>query len=140
MSSEQDVVNALKAELAATAPARLVTRDYMDFADRDEADLSAGIFTVLAGRGDGYQNLVGRMASNGLLRPVIVGQILLPDSSSGSAVEDAELAMLEDVKTLIRRDDLPPPISGIEFLGFQSSGQLDAPYGWCAIQTQIRAI
>lgn len=126
---------ALKTALAAAMPTRVVTRDLKDFADRPKADVAAGVFTLISKGERGYRNYNGREAMDGRHSMLLVGQIALGEDAAPSAVEDAEFAMIEEVKGFVRA--LPASLCSLTMTGFQQSGQLDAPYGWVAITLEV---
>lgn len=125
---------AVLAALSAAVPARVVTRDLKDFADRAPADLAAGVFTLVSLGESGYRNLNGREAMDGKHRMLLVGQIEMGEDAAPSAIEDAELAMVEDVKAFVR--NLPAELCSLVMTGFRQSGQLEAPYGWASIDLE----
>lgn len=126
---------AMKTALTTAMPTRVVTRDLRDFADRAKADVAKGVFTLVSKGEGGYRNYNGREAMDGKHRILLVAQIVLAETASPSAVEDAEFAMVEEVKTFLRA--LPAELCSLVMKGFQQSGQLDAPYGWVAIELEI---
>lgn len=129
-------MNLLKTHFASLVPNRVVTRKFVDFADRDHDELKAGVFTLLSRGESDYANYVGREADLGRQEVMILGQVVL-DDADGEQVEDAEFALLEDVKALAR-SALPDGISGVLFTGFKQSGQLDGDYGWIVCQLTIK--
>ncbi|MDP3425487.1 MAG: hypothetical protein Q8S32_17235 [Burkholderiaceae bacterium] len=126
---------ALQSALADAMPARVVTRKLQDFADRPKADIAAGVFTLISKGERGYQNYNGREAMDGRHSMLLVGQVELGEDADGEAVEDAEFAMIEEVKGFVRA--LPASLCSLTMTGFQQSGQLDAPYGWVAITLEM---
>jgi N-methylhydantoinase B/oxoprolinase/acetone carboxylase alpha subunit len=126
---------ALKTALATAMPTRVVTRDMKDFGDRAKADIAVGVFTLISAGEGGYRNYNGREAMDGKHRILLVGQIELAESALPSAVEDAEFAMIEEVKGFVRA--LPVGLCSLSMTGFRQSGQLDAPYGWVSIDMEI---
>ena len=98
MSEIGDRMNLIKATLAAALPARIVTRDLLDFASRKDSELQAGIYTLVSRGEKGYQNLLGRAAMDGNHNIILVGQIQLDEKATPSGVEDAELTMVDEIK------------------------------------------
>ena len=98
MSSDLTIqMEVVKAGLAARVPARIVTRDLLDFANRKPADLTAGIYTVLSSDEGGYSNNMGREAAYGRHNIMILGQFKLAETVVPSAVEDAEGVMIDEI-------------------------------------------
>lgn len=129
-----DSMNALRAGLAAAMPARVVTRDLLSFDLRSEADLTAGVLTVLSSREGRYANYRGREAQMGRLNVVVVGQLKLLESALPSTVEDAEFAFAEQVKAFLG-GELPVP--DVQLIETRFSGQMEAPYGWFAMDWEV---
>lgn len=125
---------ALLVALAAACPARVVSRDLKDFADRTKTELTAGVFTLISIGESGYRNYNGREAMDGRHRMLLVGQVQLAEDADPSAVEDAEFAMVEDVKAFVR--SLPTNLCSMVMTGFRQSGQLEVPYGWVSIDLE----
>lgn len=130
-----DALNGMKAALAAALPARVVTRDLKNFDQRKDAELQAGVLTLVAAREFGYANHRGREADMGRLSLAIVGQIKLPGKPAPSTVEDAEFAFAAEVKTFLAG---ALPVSDALLLETRFSGQLEAPYGWFAMDVEVR--
>jgi hypothetical protein len=123
-------MNALKAEMAAMFPARVVTRDLQDFPQRSAADREKGIYTLVSRSEDSYTHTIGREASDGNHKIGLLGQIEVAENAPPSAVEDAEGMMIDEVKALMRsRTQLT---NSLRLIGFRQSGQLEAPWGWVA--------
>lgn len=121
--------------LAERYPGRIVTRSLKDFAARQPAELKRGIYTVVSkGEGD-FANLRERAAMDGKHRLLLVGQIQLQEKADGEAIEDAEFAMIEEIKEFLR--DLPPALACLDMTGYQQSAQVEAPYGWIAADLEI---
>ena len=125
---------ALKAGLAAAMPGRVVTRDLLAFDLRQESDLVAGVLTVLASREGRYANYRGREADLGRLNVVVVGQLKLPEDALPSEVEDAEFEFAEQVKAFLAG---ALPVEAIDLQETRFSGQLEAPYGWFAMDWEV---
>lgn len=121
--------------LAERYPARVVTRSLKDFAARQPAELKRGIYTVLSkGEGD-FANLRERAAMDGKHRLLLVGQIQLGERAAPEEIEDAEFAMVEEIKDFLR--DLPPALICMDMTAYQQSAQVEAPYGWIACDLEI---
>lgn len=130
----REAIEALKVALAAALPGRVVTRDLLGFEQRREADLVAGVLTLITAKEGNYANYRGREADLGKLSVKLVGQLKLPESALPSAVEDAEFAFAESVKDFLRT---ALPVEAVDLLETNFSGQLDAPYGWFAMDWEV---
>ena len=129
-----DALNALRDGLATAMPTRVVTRDLLPFDLRREADLTAGVLSLVANVENRYANYRGREAQLGRLRVVVVGQIKLPEGAQPSAVEDAEFDFAEAVKDFLGG---VLPVTDVQLLETRFSGQLEAPYGWFAMEWEV---
>lgn len=134
MSEISTRMELIKTLLAAALTARIVTRDLLDFAQRKDADLLAGIYTLVSNGEGGYQNLNGREAMDGTQRILLVGQIRLDEDAVPSAIENAELAMVDEIKAFLRAR--PAQIIQLYMTGFRQSQQMDAPYGWVSVDLE----
>lgn len=138
MSGIDATLSALSAGLAAALPAgRIVTRSFQPLALRNQADLLAGVFTLVCRGESGYANYLGREADLGALRVLLFGQLLLPGNPSGLQVEQAELAMAEEVKTFLR-SPLPAGVRECLARSFEQSAQLEVPMGWIGFELEVR--
>lgn len=126
--------DSLKSAMALAIPARKVTRDLRDFADRDEGDLLDGIFTILGQGEKDYAQYLGRLAQLGTLPIIVIGQVKVAETAVPSAIEDAEDLMAEDLKAFCRTG---LPGYHLSMLSFRQSGQLEHPYGWIAAELEI---
>lgn len=130
----REALDALKNGMQSAMPTRVVTRDLMNFDLRAEADLLAGVLTVVANRERGYANYRGREADLGKLAVLVVGQLKLPEDALPSEVEDAEFAFAEEVKAFLQAT---LPVQAVDLLETRFSGQLEAPYGWFAMEMEV---
>lgn len=130
----RDALENLKNALQSAMPTRVVTRDLMNFDLRQEADLEAGVLTVAANRERGYANYRGREADLGRMSLLVVGQLKMPENALPSEVEDAEFVFAEEVKGFLQG---ALPVQAADLLETRFSGQLDAPYGWFAMDMEV---
>lgn len=133
MSELSTRMELIKTTLATALPLRLVTRDLKS--DRDDAELIAGVYTLLSRSEGNYKNYNGREGMDGAQRMLLVGQFRLDEDALGSAIEDAELAMVAEIKALLRTR--PPVLAPLYMTGFRQSQQLDKPYGWVSIDLEF---
>lgn len=125
----------IKTTLATALPLRVLTRDLVDFSMREDADLVKGIYTLVSGGEGNYKNYNGREGMDGAQRLLLVGQFRLDEDAAGSAIEDAELAMVDEIKALMRTR--PPVLAPLYMTGFRQSQQQDKPYGWVSIDLEF---
>lgn len=126
-STIKPILDAVKAALAAAAPARVTTRKLEGFAERKASDLEQGVFTLVKkGRRDVDTNI-------SYLKCLLVGQVLINEDADGEAVEEAELLMEDDVQRFIGG------VQGchISAPSWSQSQQIELPYGWIAVELEI---
>lgn len=137
MSVKSQRLASIATALAAAVPARMVTRSYRNHQQRKNAELTPGLYTVLAG---GVKDYPYETADNGIdnpsttslgdLRFSIVGQIMLPEPSTGEAIETAELQMLDELENFADQMAATDGTLTLRLLGASLSQQLEIPYGW----------
>lgn len=127
---------ALREALATAMPTRVVTRDHKDFGQRDEADLLAGVVTIVGLGEKDYSQWSGRETQLGTLPILIVGQLKVAEDAAPSAVEDAEDTLAEEIKSFCAA---PPSqfLGGLRMTGFRQSGQIEHPYGWISVDVEV---
>lgn len=125
----------IKTLLEAKYPARVVTRNFIGYADHKRTDLVKGIYTLVSQSEGGYPNYNGREGQDGRQRLLLVGQFILDEDALGSAIEEAEFIMAEEIKEFLRTRD--PQIAQLFMTGFRQSQQLDRPYGWIAVDLEF---
>lgn len=135
MSELGDRMNLIKTTLAAALSARIVTRDMMDFSGRKHSDLQAGIYTLVSSGESGYQNLLSRKAMDGGQKILLVGQFVLAEDATTSAIEEAEFVMVDEIKGFLRA--LPAALCQLQMTDFRQSGQMEHPRGWVAIDLEF---
>lgn len=129
-----DAMNALKDALVVALPGRVVTRDLLPFDQRRDADLVAGVLSMVSSREAGYATYRGREAQMGKLSVVVVGQLRFPEAALPSVVEDAVFAFVEEVKAFLGG---ALPVADVRLIETQISGQVEAPYGWFAMDWEV---
>jgi hypothetical protein len=125
----------IRSTISAQLPARVVTRSLLDFAQRKDADLLAGVYTVLSRGERDYAGYIGREAQLGTQDLLIVGQIKLVETSEPYEIEEAEFAMVAEICAFLGA--LPDGIGGLRLKGFRQSAQMEHPYGWVAFDLEM---
>ncbi len=129
--SSAAVMNAVKSLIESTVPStRVVTRSWLDIDQRNQSDLRNGVYTVMSQAERDYANYRGREGELGTHTILVSAQFLLAENATGEQVEDAEFAMLDELKLVAKSASKPALIGALELVGIQQSGQLEAPYGW----------
>lgn len=124
---ESVILATFKAALAAAYPARVVTRSLLDFARRPKAELQAGVYTIVT-TGQPGEDIYEQK-----LKFVVVGQLQLAERAPGEEIEEAELVMAREVKTLVQRQMRGPLM---RITGVDHSAQVEAPYGWVSLSIE----
>lgn len=124
---ESKILRTFTAALASAYPLRTVTRSLKDYAERQPAELKAGVFTVVT------TGQPGTDVFEQMLKFMVVGQVQLPEKASGEEIEDIELIMAREIKNLIQRQ-LYGPLMRIT--GIDHSAQLEVPYGWVSVAVE----
>lgn len=138
-SPTNTALQAVADSLAAKLPARVVGRSLLaDLSQVPQADLLAGVLCVVADAGSGFATHRGREADMGTLKFDLVGYVLVPDDQPPASVEQAELALLQDVLDWVANPGAVHPVNGVYPQTVAFSKQLDAPYGWVGIEMQTR--
>ena len=137
MSELGDRMALIAAQLAAHCPARVVTRRLLDFTARPRSELLAGVFTLVSAGEGGYANYNGREAMDGRHEILLVGQVEVAPTAQPEDTEEAEFAMVEEVKAFVR--SLPPALCSLTMKGFSQSRQMEHPYGWMVVDMEMSA-
>lgn len=125
----------LRSALQAAYPARIVTRSFLNPAERADADLLSGVYTIISQGEGGFENLPGREAMYGKIDLVLLAQLKVAEGDASSAIEDAEFEMVDEIKAFVRA--LPVGIDSLEIKQFRQSGQIDHPYGWVVFEMEM---
>jgi len=120
MSQFGIIIDMISAALKQASPQRVVTRDLKDFSDHDAQDIQKGVFTLI------NQNVHADENDIEYLDLLLVGQIELAEGALPSAIEEAELTMIDEVRHFCQG------LYGTQIVRgkFRQSAQLDAPYGF----------
>lgn len=134
MTTLAEHMELIKTTLAAKYPHRQVTRSLKDFADRPAQQLKAGVYTLMSDGEYDYPNYNGLEGMFGKHRIRLVGQILLPENAEPVDTENAELAMVEEIKVFTQT--LPPSLCSLVMMDFEQSRQWEHPNGWVGINLE----
>lgn len=138
---------AVVTRLQAINAARVVTRTWEDFVNRDESELLAGVWMVLSsgiGRypyevSDGQFATDGlRATENGRLSVTVVGQLLLPDPNvSGEAIDAAEFDLIAELEQLADDAIETVDLVALKLNRVQMSQQVDRPLAWVFSEWEV---
>lgn len=146
MSTKSVRLAYLAAALAAQFPTRGVTRSFRMHSERSDAELTPGLFTVIANGvadypyehsdyGPGLD--APAQTELGTLQLIITGQIKLPEGSEGDAVETAELDLLADLEAFANAAIADDQLVTLRLMSARQSAQLETPYGWIHTEWQL---
>lgn len=138
-SPANTALQAVSDSLAAKLTTRVVGRSFMPVvADCPADELRAGKLCVVADEGAGFATHRGREADLGVLDFVVIGYVLVDEDLPPAAVEQAELALLQDVLDWVADPGAVRPRNGVYPQAVKFSRQLEAPYGWVAMHMQTQ--
>jgi hypothetical protein len=135
----------IKSLLETAYPARIVTRDYIELADRPAAHLKAGVYTILCRGIEGYDYEVSDHFADtpaqtelGSFQLVITGQIKLPDKCTGEDIDSAEFDLIAELESFADSGITDPTLQDLLLRRTVMSQQLDKPYGWVFTEWRLR--
>lgn len=122
-----DRLDAIAAALTTALSTRVIKRSLVHYTDHADADLAAGVVTLLSAGEGGYSNGLGMTAKEGTHKLLLIGHLQLAESADGEAIEAAEIDLIEEIKAFVR--------SGVTGTSLRlenviHSRQLERPYGW----------
>jgi hypothetical protein len=126
----------LHAGLSAALPSRRVTRSFKALQQRSQAELQQGVVTLISRGESDYSQVLGREAQLGKINALLIGQLMLPGNPEGQAVEQAELALAEEIKAFLQ-SPMPAGVQDCLASRFAQSGQLETPYGWVVFELEV---
>jgi len=132
MSTLSDRMNALQVALAAAYPDRVVTRSFMDFAQRGDDELVKGVYTLISRSEGDYVRYTDDSIADGTHQIWIVGQTRVAEDAQPKAAEDAEGVMIDEIKVFLRT--LPAALGSLQLNGWRQSEQMDYPYAGVAFE------
>ena len=118
---------AVRALFSAALSARVIKDSLLHYTEHTDAELTAGVLTIVSqGEGD-YSTALGMTAREGTQSLLFIGHLKLAESATGRDIETAELAFIRELKTALRTG-----VEGVELQlrRIEHSAQLDHPYGW----------
>jgi len=129
------MVSALLTALGNALPTRIVTRDFAPFEGLAQADLAQGVLMLVADGEAEYSEALGMRARQGTAGFVLVGYLRVEEDCAPSAIEDAELALMEEIKGFVRAG-----VTGldVQLLRMQQSRQQYHPDGWVTAYLSVR--
>lgn len=124
MSAISRGLSRLEDSLRAALPGRVISTEFVDFAQRRSDELRQGIVTLLLPGGD-----LDTWETS--LRLTLVGQIAVPErTATQRALRDAEQWLLAELLAWIRNPGNTVPLLASSF---KTSSQMEFPHGWVSI-------
>lgn len=128
------------ASLEAKLSARVVSRSFLaDLASADAADLRAGVLCVVNQGGGNFADYRGREGELAQLEVTVVGYVLVDEDAPPATVEQAELALLQDVLDWVKDPGALRPLDAVYPVSFVQSQQMEHPYGWVALKLRVHS-
>jgi hypothetical protein len=138
-SMRDTLLDLWKTSLAEFLPERIVRRGLVDPAALTQKELQAGVLCLVAQGGGSFANYQGREGELGTVRCTLLGFVVVPEKSEKVEVEQAELALLEDVLRWVG-ERKAPPLDAIYPGDYTQSAQLEHPLGWFALSMEARNV
>jgi hypothetical protein len=144
MASNYDaLLEAVKTKLEAIAPGRLVTRSFVEFDQRGDAALQAGVFSILPRGVMSYpyerSDTEGSIQTDlGWFGFVIVGQSRIAEGAPGVEIDEREFEMIAELEQLADQAIEDEELAELYIDEATMSGQVEAPYCWVATTWRIR--
>jgi len=138
--SYETVMAGVAAGLGAALPMRNVQRGLvLDAASLNNKQLEQGVLCLVSQGGGAFWNYQGREGDGGDLDVTVVGFVKVGEKTPTEAIEQAELALVEDVLGWCR--GIGPgdaPLDAVIPQSWRQSGQLEHPFGWVAMKLKVR--
>lgn len=134
----EQALEAIRASLAAKLPQRVVTRSLIDPANASAEDLAAGVLCLVSRGGGDFANTRGREGQLGRANAYLVGYLKVAEDAEPLEIEQAELALLQEVLDWCTEPGDVRPLNAVLPLDWTQSAQLEHPYGWVALRLDVR--
>ena len=131
-------LEAIRAGRAAKLPSRVVTRSRIEPAGASPDDVRAGVLCLVSRGGGDFANTLGREGQLGRVNAYLVGYLLVAEDAEPIEIEQAELALLQDVLDWCTAPGTVRPLNAVYPLDWTQSAQLEHPYGWVALRLDVR--
>jgi hypothetical protein len=135
MSDANAGLDAVLASLTAALPGRFVQRGLVDPAAAEREQLLAGLVCVVSRGGGQFANYLGREGQLGTMEVALVCFLVVDEATQTVAIEQAELALLQD---LLAWTSYPNGVGSALPKEFRQSEQLEHPYGWLVLGLDVR--
>ena len=126
-----DRMAAIVASITAALPTRTVKRSLEYYDQHTAAQLTQGVVMPVSEGESEYSQNLGMTAREGKHAIFIVCHLKVAETSAKAAIEDAEMDLIEDIKTWVRAG---VPGMSLQIDNAQHSKQLEHPYGWVVVK------
>lgn len=134
----EQALEAIKLSLEAKLPHRRVLRSLIEPANASTEDLTAGVLCLVSRGGGDFANTRGREGQLGRVNAYLVGYLKVAEDTEPLAVEQAELALLQEVLDWCTEPGALRPVNTVLPMDWTQSAQLEHPYGWVALRLDVR--
>lgn len=135
----ETALTGIEASMKAALPHRVVQRSLLlDPASHDQSELEKGVLCLVSSGGGQFANYRGREGQLGHSTLGVVGFVRVADDAAPVAVEQAELALLQDVLGWVKAPGQPRPFDSALPQDFRQSGQIEFPFGWFVLTLDVR--
>lgn len=128
------VLDLLKTNLQAAMPGRIVTRSAKDFAQRQSAEIAAGVVTLVSINVADLASQRDLQDFTGKLNILLMVEFKLAESAPPEQVEVAEWAAWEEIKAFIKAPGAG--LCPLDATRLTFSAQSKAPWGWIAVELE----
>ncbi len=125
--------DAVEAALTTALPGRVIAKELKHYSQHTNADLQKGVLAMITDAEDRYSSSPGMVGREGVHRFTLVGHVRPSASAGPREVENAELAMIEDVKAFVRTS---VPGLVLRMVRARTSRQAVAPYGFIVCEIE----
>lgn len=122
---------AIYASLVAALNTHVVKRSLLHYDQHPQGEVEIGVVMLISDGETQYSQNLGMTANEGKHGQLLIGHLKVAEDSAPVAIELAEMALLEEIKSWVRTG-----VSGMSFEieSAQHSRQLEHPYGWVVVK------
>lgn len=122
---------AIVASMQSTLTGRIIKRSLLHFDAHEDGEIESGVVMAVSDGESDYSDQLGMTAKEPKHSLLIVCHLKVDETSEPVAIEIAEMALIEEIKSWVRAG---VPGMDFEIEGSQHSRQLEHPYGWVVVK------
>lgn len=126
-----DRMAAIFSSLQSTLTARILKRGLLHFDQHEAGEIESGVVMAISDGESDYSENLGMTAKDGKHGLLIICHLKVAETSAKVAIELAEMALIEEIKSWVRAG---VPGMDFEIITAQQSRQLEHPYGWVVVK------